>query len=51
MQGVNAIAVRDPHVHWSGTKAVFSMVIGAPPQQYQWVTSYFQLYEVSGFGA
>ncbi|MBP7624076.1 MAG: hypothetical protein KA763_08915 [Xanthomonadales bacterium] len=51
MQGVNAIAVRDPHVHWSGTKAVFSMVIGAPPQQYQWVTSYFQLYEVSGFAA
>lgn len=50
MQGANAIAVRDPHVHWSGTKAVFAMAIGAPTQQYQWVTSYFQLYEVSGFG-
>ena len=30
MQGANAIAVRDPHVHWSGTKAVFAMAIGAP---------------------
>src|SRR5689334_16463631 len=35
LQGANAIAVRDPSVHWSGTKALFSMVIGAP-QQYQW---------------
>ena len=25
--GANAIAVRDPAVHWSGTKALFSMVI------------------------
>ncbi|HWT15218.1 MAG TPA: hypothetical protein VN581_05495 [Patescibacteria group bacterium] len=50
MQGANAIAVRDPHVHWSGTKAVFAMAVGAPTQQYQWITSYFQLYEVSGFG-
>lgn len=50
MQGANAIAVRDPAVHWSGTKAVFSMVIGAPTQQYQRVTTYFQLYEVTGFG-
>ena len=33
-QGANAIAVRDPAVHWSGTKAVFSMVVGAPAQQY-----------------
>ena len=29
-QGANAIAVRDPAVHWSGSKAVFSMVVGAP---------------------
>ena len=33
-QGANAIAVREPHVHWSGTKALFSMAIGAPTQQY-----------------
>jgi len=31
-QGANAIAVRDPAVSWDGSKAVFSMVVGAPPQ-------------------
>jgi hypothetical protein len=49
-QGPNSIAVREPSVHWSGTKAVFSMVIGAPPQQYQYVTRYWQMYEVTGLG-
>ena len=49
-QGADAIAVRDPSVHWSGKKAVFSMVIGAPTQRYQVNTYYWQLYEVSGFG-
>ena len=50
-QGANAIAVRDPSVHWSGQKAVFSMVIGAPTQQYQVISPvYWQLYEISGFG-
>ena len=49
MQGANAIAVRDPHVHWSGTKALFSMVIGAP-QQYQWNPYYWQIYEITGLG-
>ena len=29
MQGSSAIAVREPSVHWSGTKALFSMVVGA----------------------
>jgi hypothetical protein len=43
------IAVRDPQVHWSGAKAIFSMVVGAPsgpgqPQQYFW-----QLYEIINF--
>ena len=48
MQGDKAIAVREPTVHWSGNKAVFSMVVGAPTQRYQ-VRSYrWQLYEVSG---
>ena len=32
-QGANAIAVRDPALHFSGTKAIFSMVIGAPTTQ------------------
>src|SRR5579862_7755583 len=29
-QGANAIAVRDPCVHWSGQKVLFSMIVGAP---------------------
>ena len=48
MQLANAIAVREPTVHWSGTKAVFSMVVGAPTLQYQVATFYWQMYEVSG---
>lgn len=48
MQLGNAIAVRDPAVHWSGTRAVFSMVVGAPTQRYQQLATYWQLYEVTG---
>ena len=43
--------MREPTVHWNGTKALFSMVIGAPPQQYQYVERYWQIYEVTGLGA
>ncbi|HEV8543590.1 MAG TPA: hypothetical protein VGR78_14435, partial [Verrucomicrobiae bacterium] len=46
----NGIAVRQPSVHWSGAKAVFSMVIGAPVRQYQVETYYWQLYEITGLG-
>jgi hypothetical protein len=49
-QGANAIAVRDPAVSWDGTRAIFSMVIGAPTQQYQQGTWHWQLYEATGFG-
>lgn len=49
-QGATGIAVRDPAVHWSGTKAIFSMVIGTPPQ-YQHLPYYWQLYEITGLGA
>lgn len=49
-QDDNAIAVRDPAVHWDGNKAIFSMVIGAPEEQYEWETYYWQLYEVTGLG-
>jgi hypothetical protein len=49
-QGATSIAVREPSVHWSGAKALFSMVIGAPPSRYQWTTQYWQVYEVSGLG-
>ena len=47
-QGANAIAVRDPSVHWDGNKIIFSMVVGAPTQQYQVNTFYWQLYEMTG---
>lgn len=49
-QGANAIAVREPCVHWSGGKALFSMVVGAPTQQYQLNTYRWQIYEVTGLG-
>jgi len=49
-QGPTSIAVREPAVHWNGTKAVFSMVVGAPSQRYQWATYFWQLYEVTGLG-
>jgi hypothetical protein len=47
-QGDNAIAVREPTVHWDGDKAIFSMVVGAPPRQYVNSTGKWQLYEVTG---
>ncbi len=49
-QGATSISVRDPNVHWSGNKALFSMVIGAPTQQFQVIETYWQIYEVTGFG-
>ncbi len=49
-QGANAIAVREPSMHWSGSKALFSMVVGAPAKQFVHVSSVWQIYEVSGFG-
>ncbi|MBK6853902.1 MAG: hypothetical protein IPG93_20540 [Burkholderiales bacterium] len=50
LQGANAIAVREPSVHWNGTKALFSMVIGAPSKQYYDVSANWQMYEVTGLG-
>jgi hypothetical protein len=49
LQGQNSIAVREPCVHWSGTKALFSMAIGSPAQ-YQYESSRWQIYEISGLG-
>jgi hypothetical protein len=49
-QDENAIAVRDPAVSWDGTRALFSMVIGAPAEQYQQGTWYWQIYQVTGLG-
>src|SRR6266542_635090 len=49
-QSTNGIAVRQPSVHWSGRKAVFSMVVGAPRFQYDYATvNYWQLYEITNF--
>jgi len=50
MQGANAIAVREPCVHWSGERALFSMVVGAPTQRYQINQYRWQIYEVTGLG-
>ncbi|MEZ5332713.1 MAG: hypothetical protein R2991_11805 [Thermoanaerobaculia bacterium] len=49
-QGADSIAVRDPAVDWSGEKAVFSMAVGAPEQQFVWGDYRWQLYEVTGLG-
>ncbi len=48
--GANAIAVRDPAVHWDGTKAIFSMIVGAATHQYDYNTYHWQLYEITGLG-
>lgn len=50
MQGAGAIAVREPSVHWSGSKALFSMIVGGPSARYQVGNYYWQIYEVSGLG-
>ena len=49
-QDTNGIAVRQPTMHWSGKKAVFSMVVGAPRKQFDYTAvSYWQLYEITNF--
>ena len=49
-QGENAIAVREPEVHWNADKAIFSMVVGAPSELYDYKEYYWQLYEITGLG-
>ena len=43
------IAVRDPLVHWSGNKAIFSMVVGAPTGPGNTNQFFWQLYEITNF--
>ena len=43
------IAVREPSVHWNGTKALVSMVIGGTTQN-DYSPVYWQIYEVTGIG-
>ncbi|BCS33745.1 hypothetical protein TBR22_A29720 [Luteitalea sp. TBR-22] len=51
LQGATAIAVREPSVHWSGTRAVFSMVVGGSEQRYAYSPDWrWQLYEITGLG-
>ncbi|MCC6357858.1 MAG: hypothetical protein IT450_03875 [Phycisphaerales bacterium] len=49
-QGAASIAVREPCVHWSGQRAIFSMVIGGAARQYDYTTFRWQLYEITGLG-
>lgn len=50
LTGNAGIAVRDPAVAWDGSKALFSMVVGAPTARYQVNTYYWQLYEITNLG-
>ncbi|MDX2170964.1 MAG: hypothetical protein SF182_28100 [Deltaproteobacteria bacterium] len=50
LTAAQAIAVREPCVHWDGSKALFSMVVGGTTQN-DYRPVYWQIYEVSGFGA
>ena len=51
LQGINSIAVRDPSVHWSGTRALFSMVVGGPTDSADTSEFFWQIFEVTNFGA
>jgi hypothetical protein len=48
-QGANGIAVHHPHMHWSGTKAIFAMVVGAPVNAADATVFHWQLYEITNF--
>jgi hypothetical protein len=45
------IDVRDPQIHWSGTKVLFSMVVGAPTNSTDTTQFYWQLYEITNLDA
>ncbi|MEQ9467259.1 MAG: T9SS type A sorting domain-containing protein [Ekhidna sp.] len=49
IQGVDGIAVRQPSVHWNGSKALFSMVIGGPTQAFDqsYRSNRWQIYEIT----
>src|ERR1041385_2531249 len=50
LQGLNSIAVREPCMYWNGTKALFSMVVGAPSSQSDTTQFFWQIYEITGLG-
>src|SRR5262249_16906212 len=41
------IDVRDPQIHWSGKKVLFSMVVGAPTNSTDTTQFFWQLYELT----
>src|SRR5579862_1014490 len=48
-QGTNGIAVREPSMDWGGTRAIFSMVVGAPTNTSDATKFYWQMYEITNF--
>lgn len=53
IQSENAIAVRQPCVHWDGNKALFSMVIGGPIKAFDqsYRSNRWQIYEITNLDA
>ncbi|MBS1812468.1 MAG: hypothetical protein JST84_30155 [Acidobacteria bacterium] len=49
LQAGKEIAAREPSVHWSGTKALFAMVIGGTTKN-DYSAVYWQIYEITGLG-
>lgn len=48
-EGKTPIAVRQPTVHWSGKKVIFSMMLGGPKERFDRASDRrWQLYEASG---
>jgi hypothetical protein len=45
------IGVRDPAIHWSGTKVLFSMVTGSPTSGTDTTSYFWQLYELTNLAA
>ena len=50
-QGANSIAVAHPFMHWSGTKAIFAMIVGAPASTSDTTVFHWQLYEITNFAS
>ncbi|MDB6026805.1 MAG: hypothetical protein JWM68_3028 [Verrucomicrobiales bacterium] len=51
VQHGSGIGVRDPQIHWSGKKVLFSMVVGAPTGSNDLTKFFWQLYEVTNLDA
>ena len=51
VQHGSGIDVRDPAIHWTGKKVLFSMVVGAPTNAIDTTVFYWQLYELTNLDA